>query len=155
MRSRRRRRGPVFFSEREGLRVLDVRGHPQRTGGLLVRLEAETGGPGSLRGVLALRGGDGRVHHVAVDLAAKAQAARASDAPRLLATLALALLGGLLLNLMPCVLPVLALKAFTLAELARRSRRESLAHGAAYTAGVLAHDARAGERRAGLRARRQ
>ncbi|MGH7286949.1 MAG: protein-disulfide reductase DsbD domain-containing protein, partial [Myxococcota bacterium] len=45
--------GPVFFSEHEGLRVLEVRDHPQRTGGLLVRLEPETGGSGSLRGVLA------------------------------------------------------------------------------------------------------
>ena len=51
--------------------------------------------------------------------------------------LALALLGGLLLNLMPCVLPVLALKAFALADLAGRGRREVLAHGAAYVAGVL------------------
>ncbi|MBM4336283.1 MAG: hypothetical protein FJ108_10275 [Deltaproteobacteria bacterium] len=51
--------------------------------------------------------------------------------------LALALLGGLLLNLMPCVLPVLALKAFALADLAGRGRREVLAHGAGYVAGVL------------------
>jgi len=49
-----------------------------------------------------------------------------------------ALLGGLLLNLMPCVLPVLALKAFSLAELAGKGRREALAQGAGYVAGVLA-----------------
>ncbi|MGH9885815.1 MAG: protein-disulfide reductase DsbD family protein, partial [bacterium] len=49
-----------------------------------------------------------------------------------------ALLGGLILNLMPCVLPVLALKAFALAELAGKSRREVLAHGAGYVAGVMA-----------------
>jgi thiol:disulfide interchange protein len=52
--------------------------------------------------------------------------------------LAVAMLGGLLLNLMPCVLPVLALKAFAVAELAGSRRRDALAHGAAYTAGVLA-----------------
>jgi thiol:disulfide interchange protein DsbD len=51
--------------------------------------------------------------------------------------LLLALVGGLLLNLMPCVLPVLALKAFALAELAGKGRREALAHGAGYVAGVL------------------
>jgi thiol:disulfide interchange protein DsbD len=39
---------------------------------------------------------------------------------------------------MPCVLPVLALKAFAVAELAGSRRREALAHGAAYAAGVLA-----------------
>ena len=48
-----------------------------------------------------------------------------------------ALLGGLLLNLMPCVLPVLALKAFALADLAGKSRSSVLAHGAGYVAGVL------------------
>ncbi len=51
--------------------------------------------------------------------------------------LVLAFAGGLLLNLMPCVLPVLALKAFALAELAGKSRREVLAHGAGYVVGVL------------------
>ncbi len=57
--------------------------------------------------------------------------------PPLARVLALALLGGMLLNLMPCVLPVLALKAFALADLAGRGRREVLAHGAGYLAGVL------------------
>ncbi|MEX2205800.1 MAG: thioredoxin family protein [Myxococcota bacterium] len=51
--------------------------------------------------------------------------------------LLLALAGGLLLNLMPCVLPVLALKAFALADLAGKGRHEVLAHGAGYVAGVL------------------
>ena len=59
------------------------------------------------------------------------------ESPTLLRALALAFLGGLLLNLMPCVLPVLALKAFALADLAGRSRRECAAHGAGYVAGVL------------------
>ncbi|KHL25321.1 thiol:disulfide interchange protein [Croceibacterium mercuriale] len=47
-----------------------------------------------------------------------------------------ALLGGLILNLMPCVFPILSLKALTLAragESATGARRE----GVAYTAGVL------------------
>jgi DsbC/DsbD-like thiol-disulfide interchange protein/cytochrome c biogenesis protein CcdA len=47
-----------------------------------------------------------------------------------------ALLGGLLLNLMPCVFPILSLKALTLAragESAEGARRE----GIAYTAGVI------------------
>jgi thiol:disulfide interchange protein DsbD len=49
----------------------------------------------------------------------------------------LALLGGLLLNLMPCVLPILALKVVAVADLAHERRGTVLAHGAAYTAGVL------------------
>jgi thiol:disulfide interchange protein DsbD len=52
--------------------------------------------------------------------------------------LLLALLGGLVLNLMPCVLPVLALKVFGVAELAHESRRRVMQHGLAYLGGVLA-----------------
>lgn len=48
--------------------------------------------------------------------------------------LLLALLGGLLLNLMPCVLPVLAIKAVSLASAGPAAAR---AHALAYTAGVL------------------
>ncbi|MFQ5416920.1 MAG: protein-disulfide reductase DsbD family protein [Myxococcota bacterium] len=55
----------------------------------------------------------------------------------LAAALGLAFLGGLVLNLMPCVLPVLAIKLVTLAELARRERGEVIAHTLAYTSGVL------------------
>jgi thiol:disulfide interchange protein len=49
----------------------------------------------------------------------------------------LALLGGLILNLMPCVLPVLAIKVFGITELAQRERREMVVHGFAYTGGIL------------------
>ena len=45
-----------------------------------------------------------------------------------------AFLGGLILNLMPCVLPVLAMKAMALARGGQGSRTEGLA----YTAGVIA-----------------
>ena len=47
----------------------------------------------------------------------------------------LALLGGLLLNLMPCVFPVLSIKALALVEHAGSPR--AMAHGLSYTAGVL------------------
>jgi thiol:disulfide interchange protein DsbD len=66
------------------------------------------------------------------------QGAPARPAASLLAALGLALLGGLVLNLMPCVLPVLALKAFAVAELARAEPGEARRHGIAYGAGVLA-----------------
>ena len=47
-------------------------------------------------------------------------------------------LGGLILNLMPCVLPVLSIKVLGLVQQADSSRREILWHGVAYTMGVLA-----------------
>jgi thiol:disulfide interchange protein len=46
-----------------------------------------------------------------------------------------ALLGGLILNLMPCVFPVLSLKALSLAR--ERAPHERHVHGVAYLAGVL------------------
>ncbi|MET0356432.1 MAG: thioredoxin family protein [Cellvibrio sp.] len=52
--------------------------------------------------------------------------------------LLLALLGGLILNLMPCVFPVLSLKALSLVGHAHQSPLQVRLHGWVYTAGVLA-----------------
>jgi thiol:disulfide interchange protein DsbD len=51
--------------------------------------------------------------------------------------LLLAFGGGMILNLMPCVFPVLAFKVTSFARVARESRRHKLAHGAAYTLGIV------------------
>jgi len=51
--------------------------------------------------------------------------------------LLLGLLGGLILNLMPCVLPVLAIKIFAITDLAQAERGHVVRHGLAYLAGVL------------------
>jgi thiol:disulfide interchange protein/DsbC/DsbD-like thiol-disulfide interchange protein len=51
---------------------------------------------------------------------------------------AFALLGGLLLNLMPCVFPVLSIKVLSLISHAGQSPEHVRKHGFAYTAGVLA-----------------
>jgi len=51
--------------------------------------------------------------------------------------LALGLLGGLILNLMPCVLPVLALKALSLSKLSNQTRRHARLSGVASAAGIL------------------
>ncbi|MDR1816699.1 MAG: thioredoxin family protein [Puniceicoccales bacterium] len=55
-----------------------------------------------------------------------------------LAALVLAFLGGVVLNLMPCVFPVLALKALSLARQAGGDSRRVAAHGLVFTGGVLA-----------------
>ena len=67
--------------------------------------------------------------------------ATASSAPprvSLLEALGLALAGGLILNLMPCVLPVLSVKAFSLMKHAGSHAERLRWHGLAYVAGVLA-----------------
>ena len=51
--------------------------------------------------------------------------------------LLLAFAGGFILNLMPCVLPVLSLKVFSLLKHSGQSRPQALLHGGAYTVGVV------------------
>ncbi|MFB2938733.1 protein-disulfide reductase DsbD family protein [Aerosakkonemataceae cyanobacterium BLCC-F154] len=48
-----------------------------------------------------------------------------------------ALIGGIVLNLMPCVFPVLSLKALSIAQTAQKSAKEARISGVAFTAGVL------------------
>src|SRR5690606_11748964 len=73
-----------------------------------------------------------------------------------LGALLLALLGGLVLNLMPCVLPILSLKVLGLAQ-SGESRTHARRHALWYTAGVpvafAAIGALVGALRAGARAR--
>lgn len=102
-----------------------------------------------LKGVLVLTSssasGDLRQAY-ALDVALTAPTARSKvvDQPRsadhvgsLGPALLLALLGGLVLNLMPCVFPVLSIKALSLLQHSERSALHSRLHGLAYTAGVL------------------
>jgi len=55
----------------------------------------------------------------------------------LLLILALAFAGGLILNLMPCVLPVLSLKIMGFVQQASSSKKEIYKHGISFTVGVL------------------
>jgi len=58
--------------------------------------------------------------------------------PSLAVTLLLALLGGLILNVMPCVLPILSLKIFGLVRSAGHGRSEVARGALATSAGILA-----------------
>ena len=64
--------------------------------------------------------------------------AGATASAGIIALLFFAFLGGIILNLMPCVLPVLSLKLFSLIKQAGESRGRLLALGGATTAGILA-----------------
>jgi thiol:disulfide interchange protein DsbD len=116
----------------------------------LKRGDAKAAIPAQLAGTLVLteNTADGSVRQ-AFDLSAKldpafvpvatGSLANAVGAEQLslLQALAFALLGGLILNLMPCVFPVLAMKAAAFARLAGHARSEMRRDGLAYTAGVL------------------
>lgn len=97
----------------------------------------------SLSGILVIRDAQGkrRAFEVTVDKVARRVPMRPSGAPGLpgvslwLACL-FAFIGGLILNLMPCVLPVLSIKVLSLVE-HRGERKKALLSGAVFTLGVL------------------
>ncbi len=91
--------------------------------------------PAQLKGVLELAGGR------AYEIAAQPGVVHAGGFEffwlPLLRTAALAFLGGLLLNLMPCVFPVLFLKGLALVNSGNEDRRKLRAHGLVYAGGIL------------------
>lgn len=68
---------------------------------------------------------------------ATALTASEGSALGLASALLLALIGGLVLNLMPCVFPVLSIKALALLQHSAQSPAKARLHGLAYTGGVL------------------
>ena len=59
------------------------------------------------------------------------------ESPGLFRIIALAFVGGLILNLMPCVFPVLFLKGLALMQSGSEERNRLRNHGLVYTAGIL------------------
>lgn len=116
-----------------------------------------TANPAQLRGVIELSGG--RNYDIAVAAGVPAAATPAPNAstseatsfanpansakpahsasPSLARITALAFLGGLILNLMPCVFPVLFLKGLALVQSGAEERHRLRTHGVVYTAGIL------------------
>lgn len=100
----------------------------------------------TLTGVLVYRDESGgrRAISIRTPVQAGAPSASAADAggqrgaDHIIVVLAFALLGGLILNLMPCVLPVLSVKALILSQSSGAGVRALRADGAAYGAGVIA-----------------
>jgi thiol:disulfide interchange protein/DsbC/DsbD-like thiol-disulfide interchange protein len=90
---------------------------------------------------LAFAYGDEPVPPVAADAPeapAAPPVAPVFDALTLASAVGLAFLGGLILNLMPCVFPVLSIKVLGLVRHVGESAARVRLHGLAYTAGVLA-----------------
>jgi thiol:disulfide interchange protein DsbD len=90
--------------------------------------------PAQLNGVLELSGG--RAFELTA-LPGTVAAVSSLSWSLLLRTFGLAFLGGLLLNLMPCVFPVLFLKGLALVHSGHKELHKLRAHGLVYTAGIL------------------
>lgn len=117
----------------------EVIGHPKISGsakdGFTIRISA----PGDLRGVLAIKDANGeRGWWVTASSPSDSSAAAPSPpSTSLWQALLFGFLGGIILNLMPCVLPVISLKVFGFVRQAGQSPRTILLHGLAFTAGIF------------------
>ena len=121
---------------------------PLRRGGTLtLKLDpvptspsAQAGAAPTLAGVVALTTASGATQAYAITptLVTTSLLVRNPPlGPRLAPLLLLALAGGLLLNLMPCVFPILAMKAMALARLSGTDMRRVRTEAASYSLGVV------------------
>ena len=102
---------------------------------LLTKDENLTTPPKGLLGVLVL--GDGRAYEFHATPGVLALAANHMPATGMLRIVLLAFIGGAILNLMPCVFPVLFLKGLALVQSSTEERRKIRLHGLVYTLGIL------------------
>ncbi len=92
--------------------------------------------PPELHGLLVFA--DGRAYDVKAAQGTLAAAADVSAGPgKILQVVGLAFLGGIILNLMPCVFPVLFIKGLALVQSSGEERSRMRAHGWVYTLGIL------------------
>jgi thiol:disulfide interchange protein DsbD len=131
----------VFFPEDED--ILDNPAPqtvtPTATGFVLdLKKDANlTTNPAQLKGVLELAGGRNYEIAATPGTVAAPPAAPAFSFAALASTVFFAFLGGLLLNLMPCVFPVLFLKGLALVHSGHKELHKLRAHGLVYAAGIL------------------
>ncbi len=106
--------------------------------GLVLELKKDaelTAAPAALKGVIELSGG--RNYEIAAMPGTVAAPPLAPAGPGFLRVAVFAFLGGLLLNLMPCVFPVLFLKGLALVNSGSEERHKLRTHGFVYTVGIL------------------
>jgi thiol:disulfide interchange protein DsbD len=121
--------------------------HAGENGAFVMALTVDPAGPKNptrLYGVLALAKGNEPGLRVDVPFGAagaapsnRYQVTSAKTGNGFLGTLMLALVGGLILNLMPCVFPVLGIKILGFVNQAGADRRKITLHGLVFSAGVL------------------
>jgi thiol:disulfide interchange protein DsbD len=135
-----------FFPEREGM-VDNAKPQTYTTSGGTAQLRIPLPGQAigqtaALTGVLVAQQPSGALRAIEIDVkldpAPPAPAAGEAGASLgLLVALVLAFGGGLLLNLMPCVFPVLAIKVLGVIQQAHGDARKLRTHGLLFAAGVL------------------
>lgn len=112
-------------------------------GGVVLRITplARAAHARALGGVLVLTSQDGSTQALNVDATPGVIPAAHFGSDKglgIVLALAFAVLGGLILNLMPCVLPILAMKALGVASKAGADRGEAAREGLAYGVGAIA-----------------
>ncbi|MGZ8184558.1 MAG: protein-disulfide reductase DsbD family protein, partial [Methylobacter sp.] len=140
--------GNIWFFPDDWGRVSHGADQPRHIAGDTVELQLKSGDAPlpsgtNLTGVLVVTegtGSDSVTRGYVVDVASSDTApAKAEEHGLVLpSAMLLALLGGVILNLMPCVFPVLSIKALALIKHARHEPRQTKLHGLAYTLGILA-----------------
>jgi thiol:disulfide interchange protein len=126
---------------------------PQKMGftkdGLVLRLspgDKAAAATGTLTGVLVLKSSDGSIQALTVDapsgpvpdaFGTQDASGEAAGGITLWIAILSAFLGGIILNAMPCVLPILAMKALALAGHGGGQHREAAREGFAYSAGAI------------------
>jgi thiol:disulfide interchange protein DsbD len=91
--------------------------------------------PAKLTGVVELSGG--RAYEIAALPGTVAAAAPAASGSGVVRAAGLAFLGGIILNLMPCVFPVLFIKGLSLVNSSGEEKHKQRGHGLVYTAGIV------------------
>jgi thiol:disulfide interchange protein/DsbC/DsbD-like thiol-disulfide interchange protein len=132
-----------FFPLPEGNIVV---GHPKiesRTGNEItfaIPIESAPNNLLSLKGLIVFAQGANGNDRTAWSVAESTAASPAKSVPArgILTFLFFGFLGGLILNLMPCVLPVISLKIFGFIQQAGQSREKIWRNGLAFSAGIFA-----------------
>ena len=130
-----------FFPLPEGDVVV---GHPKvesRNGNeVTFRIPIETGAPSSINGLVVFSQHENDNDRAAWRVTGAPAASATSPPPArgILTFLFFGFLGGMILNLMPCVLPVISLKIFGFIQHAGQSRSKILRSGIAFAGGIFA-----------------
>jgi thiol:disulfide interchange protein DsbD len=93
--------------------------------------------PTQLHGLVVLADGNAFEINAAQGTLAAATETPGSDFAGLAKVAGLAFIGGIILNLMPCVFPVLFIKGLSLVQSSQQERHKLRAHGWVYTLGIL------------------